>query len=116
MERSATSEPSAVTGPQPALAVTEVVESGVVCLRPAGELDTATAPLLEQRLDRLRREGVPVRLDLSEIAFMCSAGVHLLARTTRAAERDGWPFRAAAAAPAVTWVLDACDQRALVGA
>lgn len=114
MERSASPEPSVVTGRVPSLVVDETVEGSAVCLRPVGELDVATAPLLERRLARLRRRGVPVRLDLAAVDFMCSAGVHLLARTSALAERDGWAFRATGASPAVAGVLDACGRRALV--
>lgn len=51
----------------------------VVVISPHGEIDLETAPLLrEALLPVLEREIGPVVLDLSEVAFMDSTGVHVL--------------------------------------
>jgi anti-anti-sigma factor len=55
-----------------------------------GELDVFTAPLLEARLARLRRERRRVRLDLSPLHFMDIAGARLLRRLTDESGRDQW--------------------------
>jgi anti-sigma B factor antagonist len=48
-------------------------------LRLAGELDMATAPLLKSALAGLPSEG-PVSLDLSELTFLDSSGLNVLAQ------------------------------------
>jgi anti-sigma B factor antagonist len=46
---------------------------------PSGELDLATAPILERELDALPPEAeVVVVVDLTELSFMDSTGLHLL--------------------------------------
>ncbi len=59
----------------------------VVVLSPHGEIDLETAPLLrEALLPVLERETGPVVLDLSEVAFMDSTGVHVLVEALRRLE------------------------------
>jgi anti-anti-sigma factor len=55
-----------------------------------GELDLGAAPLLEDRLARLRAARSPVRLDLSHLDFIDSTGLHLLVRTVGDAQIKGW--------------------------
>ena|SRR5579859_487836 len=55
-----------------------------------GELDLAAASGLHERLAQLSAEGVPVRLDLSELAFIDSSGVHVLIRAMNQARDNGW--------------------------
>ena len=57
-----------------------------------GELDLASAPVLENRLEQLRAENQPVRLDLSRLGFMDSAGIHVLISAFNHARADGWQF------------------------
>jgi anti-anti-sigma factor len=54
----------------------QVERNGVVVLRPEGELDTATAPALRERLAQLG--GKRVRLDLGGVTFVASAGLAVL--------------------------------------
>ena len=61
-------------------------------LKLIGELDLATAWMLEERLQRLKQDKVTVRLDLSELRFMDSTGLHLLIRAVQDSRRDGWQF------------------------
>jgi anti-sigma B factor antagonist len=59
----------------------------VVVLSPHGEIDLETAPLLrEVLLPVLEGEIGPVVLDLSEVAFMDSTGVHVLVEALRQLE------------------------------
>jgi anti-sigma B factor antagonist len=46
-----------------------------------GELDLATAPLLEEKLNEVESGGAPrVLLDLDRVEFMDSSGLHVLLR------------------------------------
>ena len=55
---------------------------------PDGELDIATAPVLEDALAEHRQRGV--LLDLSRLSFLDSSGLHLLVRLRRDADAAGW--------------------------
>ncbi len=55
-----------------------------------GELDMLAARLLEDRLASLRAVKTPVRLDLSQLDFIDSTGLHLLVRTVGDARIKGW--------------------------
>jgi anti-sigma B factor antagonist len=67
-------------------------EHGKLRLQLTGELDLASAPLLENQLERLRADRQSVRLDLSRLGFMDSTGIHLLISAINQASRDGWQF------------------------
>jgi anti-anti-sigma factor len=58
-----------------------------------GELDLATASVLEDRLAWLRARKSPVRLDLSHLDFIDSTGLHLLIRTVGDARIAHWQLR-----------------------
>ena len=58
-----------------------------------GELDLLSAPVLEDRLDRLRVLRSPVTLDLSKLEFIDSTGIHLLIRTFGEARLKHWQFQ-----------------------
>ena len=61
---------------------------------PAGELDLTSVEHLAREVDDLRRAGFRhVVIDLRELRFMDSQGMHLLLVLRRAAERDGETFR-----------------------
>ena len=65
----------------------QVVSSGVdgqVVLQLAGELDCDTVPVLRQALDQLCSRTVPTLvLDLAELQFIDSSGLHELVRALR---------------------------------
>ena len=64
---------------QPQFAIQESAEpTGRVHVAVSGELDLATVPVLEQRLDQLKAENRSVRLDLSAVEYMDSTGIRLL--------------------------------------
>jgi anti-anti-sigma factor len=71
-----------------------------------GELDIATAPELVELLDRFRRLGHAVALDLAEVTFMDSTGLTTLMDAHLAAERNGWRFEIKRASQAVQRVFD----------
>ena len=64
--------------------------SGAVRLIPAGELDIGTAPMLEQALREQITSGDPILLDLSQLSFLDSSGLHLLVQMRRDADQKGW--------------------------
>ena len=76
----------------PGLKIDQVEEGDRVRLRVAGELDMASAPLLKRRLELLRDERRAVVLDLSELEFLDSQGIHLLCSAMSDSRQDGWHF------------------------
>ncbi len=64
------------------LSVRETKAGGVHRLTLVGELDLATAPQLERAFDAVLREddAKMIVVDLTELSFMDSTGIHLLIR------------------------------------
>jgi anti-sigma B factor antagonist len=64
------------------LSVRETSEDGFHRLTPIGELDIATAPLLEKAFDVVFGDGdsETIVVDLTEVSFMDSTEIHLLIR------------------------------------
>jgi anti-anti-sigma factor len=77
----------------PYFEVKEADQDGQVRLSLQGELDRAAARVLEDRLTRLRAKKRSVRLDLSELEFIDSTGLHLLIRAFGDARMDGWELQ-----------------------
>jgi anti-anti-sigma factor len=65
---------------------------GRVRLVAVGELDIASAPLLEAALSEHRAAEASVVLDLSGITFMDSSGLKVLVRAANEARSNGWAF------------------------
>jgi anti-anti-sigma factor len=65
---------------------------GAIHLRPRGELDMGSVPVLERMLREARDSSGPRRLivDLRELEFMDSTGLTLLTRWSRGADQDGY--------------------------
>ena len=80
-----------------------------------GELDIATAPELVEMLERFRRQGHAVALDLAEVTFMDSTGLTTLMDAHLAAESNGWAFEIRRASPAVRRVFDLAGVGRLLG-
>ena len=70
------------------LSIRETREGGVQRVTPIGELDLATAPLLESAFDAVFRDDAVemIVVDLTELSFMDSTGIHLLLRMRAACE------------------------------
>ncbi len=66
-----------------------------VCLAIIGELTMASAGSLDDRLQTLRAEGQPVRLDLSRLEFMDSNGLTVLVRALNHAREGRWKLEIA---------------------
>ncbi len=63
---------------------------GEVRLVLRGDLDLSVTAAVSETLEELRRDGVPVRLDLSELSFMDSTGLGVVLTTVLDARRAGW--------------------------
>jgi len=74
----------------PYFEILEDHEHGGLRLSLHGELDFASTPVLDDRLTRLRAKRHAVRLDLSELQFIDSTGLHLLIRSLGEARSNGW--------------------------
>jgi anti-sigma B factor antagonist len=64
-----------------------------VHIRPIGELDLATVPVVQARLDELPAAGFAhLVLDLREVSFLDSSGLHLILTLDAAARGNGLSF------------------------
>lgn len=81
-------------------------------LMPIGELDIATAPILEAAFDAVYADASAemIVLDLTELSFMDSMGIHLLLRM-HAACKDDDRLRVVGGSRAVVRVLDVTGVR-----
>ena len=78
-----------------------------VHVRPVGELDLATAPIVDAELADLWAVGFSsVVLDLREVCFLDSTGVHLLFSWIAACEADGIAFQVIPGPPLVQRVIE----------
>jgi anti-sigma B factor antagonist len=68
-------------------------ECGAVRLLLSGELDLAVAGRLRRRLQQLARAHATVILDLSDLQFMDSTGLHVLIANLDQATHNGWQLR-----------------------
>jgi anti-anti-sigma factor len=64
-------------------------QAGIVRVRVIGELDLCTAPLLAEALVRELDAAVELLLDLSEVSFLDSSGLHAIVSAARAARAKG---------------------------
>ena len=69
-------------------------ERDAVRLSLTGELDLAVAEQFRARLQALAREHTAVVLDLSDLQFIDSTGIHVLVTYFNHAAHDGWDLRA----------------------
>jgi len=91
-----------------AVSFTVVVEhlDGTVLVRPAGELDLATAPVLERVLETLVGSPPTIELDLSGLSFADCGGLRAIRRALRQSSDSCTRVRFSGARPAVQRVLD----------
>jgi anti-anti-sigma factor len=86
-------------------AVAEDREAGVLTLRPAGELDIASAPRLERALSD-REPGDRVVLDLADLEFLDSTGLRVIVHAVEAARTHGWELTLRHGPPPVRRVFE----------
>jgi anti-sigma B factor antagonist len=82
-----------MAGPPTPFGIHESRVGESMLLRLTGELDLASAPTLEYRLEALRNQGRSVRLDLSRLEFIDSTGIHVLVRAFSSTNTNGWAFQ-----------------------
>jgi anti-sigma B factor antagonist len=74
------------------LEIAELRERGLVRVRPRGDLDMASAPVLAERVAELRDAGKNVLLDLDELEFIDMSGARAVKLLAEEGSRDGWVF------------------------
>jgi len=74
------------------LDLSEDTGRGAVVLRAVGEVDIASAPELEDSVNRALTLHRPLVLDLERISFMDASGLRVLALANRLAEKMGAPL------------------------
>ena len=94
-----------VEGPAEFDARLERVHDGSVVAHVRGDLDMATAPMLERVLAGWERRAKLV-VDLSECTFVDSAGLRLLTRAAREAEENGGTVALVVVDPGIRRVLE----------
>ena len=94
------------------LSIRETREGAVHRLTPIGELDLATAPLLDGAFDAVLRDddAAMIVVDLTELSFMDSTGIALLIRMNRVCA-DADRLRVINGSRAVERVLDLTGAR-----
>ena len=90
------------------MAFTVVVEhiDGTVLVCPVGELDLATAPILERVLETLVADPPAIELDLSGITFVDCAGLRPIREALQRASPSSTRVRVSGARPMVRRVLE----------
>jgi anti-sigma B factor antagonist len=83
-------------------AVVERPAERTVVIKASGELDLMTVPQLEAALAEAQETGDDIVLDLSELDFIDSTGVHLVLRVWQASQQDDWELSITGAGPDVT--------------
>ena len=74
--------------------------NGVTSIALLGELDMATVPILNDQLTALERSGaMAILLDLRELRFIDSSGLHALLRAHKRFETTGHRFLLVGASP-----------------
>jgi anti-sigma B factor antagonist len=72
------------------LRIDTVERDGSLVLAVQGELDIATSPLLDEALARARAtDAARIVVDLDQLSFMDSTGLHVLIRHTRDEDQQG---------------------------
>lgn len=73
----------------------------------SGELDMSTVPILEEHLERIEAEGVKaIVVDLVELTFMESLGVHAFVTARKRADANGRQLLLVGAKPTVRRVFE----------
>ena len=62
--------------------------NGVTSIALSGELDMATVPILNEQLTALEQDGSEIVLDLRDLRFIDSSGLHALVRAYRRSEEN----------------------------
>jgi anti-sigma B factor antagonist len=83
-------------------------------IRAAGELDMSNAPALRHELEAACDDAVTTLLDMAEVTFIDSTGLHLLLDASRSADRNDWSFFIVRPSAAVQRLIDVTHTRDLL--
>jgi anti-sigma B factor antagonist len=75
-------------------------------IRATGELDMSSTPALRHELDAARDEGVTTLLDMADVTFIDSTGLHLLLDASRSGDGTDWSFFIVRPSAAVQRLID----------
>ena len=90
-------------------------EPDTVIVRPTGEIDIATGPMLEERVEALVEAGIRrCAIDLTGVEFIDSAGLQMVLASRAALRRVGGDFSVQGASPSVSRILDISGMTALL--
>jgi anti-anti-sigma factor len=104
---SATGVPDADVAGAQLLTLEDAADGATHRLTLSGELDLASAPLLEQQIERLCDEGATeLLLDLSQLAFMDSTGLRVILNSAEVCQRHGCELSLTPGTPAVQRVFE----------
>jgi anti-anti-sigma factor len=79
---------------------------GVVVVRPKGDLDIATTPMLAEILGDLAGRGASAVLDLGEVEFIDSSGLQTILTAHATSQRDGFGLTMLPGPPPVMKVFE----------
>jgi anti-sigma B factor antagonist len=86
-----------------------------VRVRPIGEIDIATAPVVEAHLSELTAAGFKqVTLDLRTVCFLDSTGLRMILEWDARSRADGFSFALVAGPPAVQRLFELTNTMALL--
>ena len=90
-------------------------EPNSVVVRPSGEIDIATGPVLEAEVEALVEAGIrQCAIDLTGVEFIDSAGLQMVLASRAALRRVGGAFSVQGASPSVARILDISGMTALL--
>jgi anti-anti-sigma factor len=99
----------------PSFGIQVIRNGGATRIAPAGELDIATTPALEQAIAEATGEpGAALVLDLRELTFMDSTGLRTLAQTNARAEDEGFTLAIVRGSSQIERVLEISGLGALL--
>jgi anti-anti-sigma factor len=88
------------------LEIAESLDADALVLSVSGELDIATARLLDIRLRELLEKHRKIVLDLGELSFIDSTGLAVLVTAAQDAQNDGGGFAVRSVSPSAQRVLE----------
>lgn len=83
-----------------------------VHIRPVGELDLATVPVVDDQLGELQAAGFKhLTLDLRAVSFVDSSGLRMIFEWNARSRADGFAFRLIAGSPTVQRLFELTGMR-----
>jgi anti-sigma B factor antagonist len=99
----------------PPFSLDVVPERDVVRVCPAGDVDLATVGAIRARVEELLSAGFArVALDLREVTFLASSGLHLILDLAASARAGGWEFYVIEGSPEVQRAFEVAGVRPAV--